>query len=367
MLNVIKSKLNVIQGKSKRIPLQSFLEVNHLKLNFENLQCKKQRRLFELKLITMSFILFGMMMQTPLQAQTQAQKQAQETAEEKPLSEKHEFTIYGMTGYSGLQYDLNPEAIASQNGGTYSAGNDLTGGIGIGYTYSFSQKWGLVTGAEYASFATTTKVDNISGRYQVGYSYGGRSEEMYFLSEVSRYKETQTARYIHIPLLVQYIIQNEEEKYKWYMTAGVKLGFSLSGRYESQADKLTTSGYLPETAQTFTDMPEHGFLTVFTPAWKGTQTQGFNVALSAEAGLRVSLSDKWRHWRLYTGIYIDYGLTNISPPKTKTALVGYQAETPEIFSYNSIITAKQPNSGLVYVDKINLIAIGVKLKLGFRN
>jgi hypothetical protein len=348
----IKTKLKVMQGK--RIPLPRFLEVNLLKLNIESSQYKRY-----IKLITMSFILSTIMMQTPLQAQ--------ETTNAKPLSAKHEFSIYGMTGYSGLQYDLNPEAISANNGGTYSAGNDLTGGIGIGYTYSFSSKWGLVTGLEFASFATTTKVDNISGRDPVGYSFRGRQEAMDFLSEVSRYKETQSSRYIHIPLMLQYIVQTAEEKYKWYMAAGAKFGFSLSGHYEAKADRLTTSAYLPETNQTFTGMPEHGLLTISNPSWEGTQKQGLNVALSAEAGLRISLSDKWRHWRLYTGIYIDYGLTNVSPPKTKDALVGYQNNSPEIFSYNSIITAKQPSTGIIYVDRINLIAIGVKLKLGFRN
>lgn len=304
-----------------------------------------------IQLITAILILFA----TVLQAQ-----------DEKPLSVRHEFSIYGMTGFSGLQYDLNPVAIPANAGRTYSAGNDLTGGVGIGYTYSFSPKLGLVTGVELASFATTTNVENLSGRSPEGYSYGGRKEEMFFLSEISRYKETQSSSYIHIPLLLEYRIQGEDEKYRWFFAAGTKLGFPLSGQYKAKADKLTTSGYFPETAQTFHDMPEHGFLSIFNPSWDGTQKQGFNVALSAEAGLRISLSDKWRHWRLYTGVYVDYGLTNVSPPKTNAALVAYQNNTPEVFAYNSIITAKQPDTGVIYVDKINLIAIGVKMKLGFR-
>jgi hypothetical protein len=286
--------------------------------------------------------------------------------DEKPLSVKHEFSIYGMTGYSSLLYDLNPEAISANDGKTYSAGNDLTGGIGIGYTYSFSSKVGLATGLEFASFATTTNVENLSGRSQEGYSYGSRREEMFFHSEISRYKETQSTRYLHIPLLVEYRMQDDEEKYRWFMAAGAKFGFSLSGKYKSKADRLTTYGYFPETNQTFRNMPEHGFLTITNPSWDGSQKQGFNVSLSAEAGLRINLTDKWRHWRLYTGIYIDYGLTNVSPPKTNAALVGYNNSTPEIFAYNSIITAKQPSTDLIYVDKINLIAIGVKMKLGFR-
>jgi hypothetical protein len=186
------------------------------------------------------------------------------------------------------------------------------------------------------------------------YSDAERTEDMFFNSLISNYRETQHARYLHIPLMLELRLPSND-KYNWFVAAGAKFGFAVSDKYEATPDRLFTYGYFPETGQTFVNMPEHGFITRDRPSWQGNQGFGFDVSLSLETGLRWAITDRLR---IYTGIYIDYGLNDIAPKKQNVDILSYQLATPETFAYNSVL------SSTGYVDKMKLISIGAKLRIG---
>jgi hypothetical protein len=159
------------------------------------------------------------------------------------------------------------------------------------------------------------------------------------------------------------------DKHKWYVAAGAKFGFVLSeisrfaGSYTAKADGLVTTGYLPNRQETLSDMPEIGFVNITNTAWNGNLDFGFNVSLTAETGLRWALTD---YWGVYAGVFVDYGLMDISPVKTDYGgIVNRQETRPSAFVYNSVLTAQNP-SGEGYVKKINLLSIGLKVRIGLR-
>jgi uncharacterized protein YjdB len=279
----------------------------------------------------------------------------------KALQAQHEVSVYGSTGYSQINYSLNTVAIPASNGSAYLSGNKLSFAFGLGYTYTLSRDWAIVSGAELTSLSATSGVHVLADDTRETYSYEDRTEEMIFRSRATGFAEKQKATYLQIPLMAEYRIPTVDD-HRWYVAAGLKLGFVAGSKYEATADNLTTSGYFPEWGSTFYDMPEHGFVNVQNPSWSGKPDYGINVAMSAETGLRWALTD---HIGIYTGVYIDYGLTNIAPAKDEMAVINYQPDIPTEFIYNSVVTSKQQSTNSPYMNKMNLISIGVKLRVGF--
>jgi len=264
---------------------------------------------------------------------------------------QHELSVYGFGGFPGIQLKTSSD-LTSENG--------FPGGFGIGYTYSFSPKWAIASGIEMASYSSKVNAAALSYRKAMTYSYNGHSEPMFFNSSVSGYEEQQTALYLHIPLLAQFRLP--AKKHEWYASAGAKFGFALSGKYESTSKTLNTWAEFPETGLSFPDLPRHGLSPSSNVSWEGDLDLGFNVSLSIETGMRWRLSD---NLGLYTGVYLDYGLTDISPSKTGELIEYQTATTPETIVHNSVFTSKN-QSGAAFVEKANLFSIGLKIGIGFR-
>jgi hypothetical protein len=268
-----------------------------------------------------------------------------------------------------LEYTFNRAAMPPETEFVPKA-NKTSGGLGIGYTFSFHpylQQWNIVTGAELSSYSAGGTMNAIAESSPNRYSSNGRYEEMLFNSVITEYSEKQKVTYFQIPLMLEFRMP-KFDKHKWYVAAGAKFGFVFSdvarfaGNYTAKADRLVTTGYLPAGDETLSDMPDNGFVNIANTSWNGDLDFGLNVSLTAETGLRWALSDCWG---IYAGIFVDYGLKNISPEKTVGSIVNYQETRPRAFAYNSVLTA-QHSSGEAYVDKINLLSIGLKVKIGLR-
>ncbi|GHT73872.1 hypothetical protein FACS189456_4780 [Bacteroidia bacterium] len=261
----------------------------------------------------------------------------------------HEISVYGNGGLSTLQYKSTQGNVQLGMGG----------GGGVGYTYFFAPQWGFNTGVEVAVFGASASSVAITGSSKEIYDFN-RIEETYFNSTYTDYAETQRAVYLQVPLMAQFQIGEDN---KFYAAAGVKVGVALAGSYETTAQSLVLSGYFPTTEQTFAGVPEVGYVTQdpFT-SQSGKLDFGFNLSLAAEAGIRwwnIGLSNV----ALYAGVYVDYGLLNVAPKKA-AALVHRPTDDLTAFAYNSLLTATLP-AGSSYVDKVNLLSAGVKMRVGF--
>jgi hypothetical protein len=265
-----------------------------------------------------------------------------------PAPQRHEASAYGTFGLATLSGNYT---------GLTRAGDAFNKpGGGVAYTFFFHPQWGVSVGAEVAFFNTVVQAATLKGSALETYTYGAATEPLHFNTEWTDYEETPRATYVHIPLTVQF---RTAGYHKFYAALGGKLGFAVAGEHKTTATSLTTSGYLPESAQTFTDMPNHGFTTVRHLAATGAVDFGLNLSATAELGVRWALG---AHLALYTGVYLDWGLSDVTPERT-SGLVDYPSAVARDFRYHSVLTAQATPAGDVYADKLRLTALGVKVRL----
>jgi hypothetical protein len=275
------------------------------------------------------------------------------------LQAQHEFSIYGTTGFSHINYSLST-AISPPGGSIYSD-NSLQSGIGLGYTYSVSSAWGIISGLEMKWYDAVVDVNSFTDRTRMVYFYDDNVEVMYFDSRLSGFNERQTAKMLQIPLLAEY--RFTDYSHTWFVAAGAKFGFNASSKYTTTANRLVTSGYYPESGQTFHDMPEQGLVTRDNVSWSGKLDFGFSLMFTAETGVRIEATPRLG---IYTGIYFDYGRVGV-PSKSETGVITYDPDKPGTFIYNSVLRSTQQSSNEQFVNKIDLVSIGVKLKVGLKN
>lgn len=231
-----------------------------------------------------------------------------------------------------------------QSVGEQVAGNGFN--AGIRYSYYLNEGLSIGIGAEYQTYNSDGKFGYLAGAYM---STDAEDENFQFRYKASNVREEQKLGYINIPLQLQFETPGTS---KLYLAGGFKVGFAVSGTYETKMQNLTTSGYYPQYN-----------VELFSPAFAGFASTDnvktakedidTDVSYSAtfETGLKQKISDK--NW-LYIGVYLDYGLNNIYDKDTKN-LVEYHPELPVQLQYNSILETS-------YAKDLKLISYGIKLR-----
>jgi hypothetical protein len=276
-------------------------------------------------------------------AQNETSREVQEN-DAQPAFRKHELSIYGTGGLSGLNYKL------SENG---SKSGGAGGGAGLGYTYNINPSWGIVTGVEMSAYSKTASFSSVSGEY----SEGTGTDLFRFTYSLTGYEEKQNVTVFSIPVMAQYGYPLKEGSMKLYASGGLKLSFPVSAKAAITPGTATTSGYYAYEDRSYDNLPQHGFLTgVKLPDVETDIDLGFSAALALEAGLRFTLTESIA---LYTGLYFDYGLNNIQKTKDQHLLDYNDYDNNQsTFKYSSVL-----NTALV--DKVNLMSIGLKVKVSF--
>lgn len=263
------------------------------------------------------------------------------------LNAQHELTVYGGGGVSSLQY---------KSQGNHNLWN-IAPQAGVGYSYNFSPVWSIGTGVEFTMYKGETTIENIQASTPIATPAGFPKWSNFFVQYAYKnYTETQEARYINIPLMLQCTVG------KFYIAGAVKFGFPLSAHYTVSAHSLSVTGYSDYTAQMYEDMPAHGFTTYSN--FSSSESLHFNIAYigALEAGMKWNLTDKLR---LYTGAYFDYGFNNIleKGDYTVPTLYEYNESNPTDVTVHSILQSQNENADMV--NKIRMLSFGLKLKLGF--
>jgi hypothetical protein len=264
---------------------------------------------------------------------------------------KHELSVYGTGGYSPLSLALTVD-------GTTSSG--IGGGAGASYTYNFNPSLGIVVGVEMSTYNSEVSVGRISGEYEEG-----TGNEMFrFSYTLNSYRETQNITVFSIPVMAQYSLPLGGGSTRFYASGGLKLGFPVSAEAEISPGTATTSGYLSHEMVRYENLREHGFGTdIKLPDSKKDIDVNFSASLALETGIRFTLTDKIG---LYTGVYFDYGLNSIQKVNDKHPLEydakhlsEYDAKNESPFIYHSLL-----NTSLT--DKVKLMSVGLKLRIGFK-
>jgi outer membrane protein OmpA-like peptidoglycan-associated protein len=264
--------------------------------------------------------------------------------------------LYGMIGYSSLNYSAEPSEVS---GG-------LGGGFGIGYAYNFTPRWSIATGLELAVLRSTATNDQLSGSVKVVYNYQGTPEDLYLHSVLTGYEERQRATYLSLPLMVRFahpLSRSAAHRYAtFYAAIGPKIGLSIASSYEATAITLartlefTVPGVIAGGSN-----PAHDIGITRRPALSsGSLSLKPKLAAAAEAGIRWKLNRQG--WHLYTGLYADYSLLNVAPSATGE-LIDPSTVATSAFTGNSILTAQ--NLGKAYAGAMHPLFAGLKVTLSF--
>lgn len=267
--------------------------------------------------------------------------------------QKHEFSVGLIGGIHTLDYDLSKGKQSKP----------FSGGIGVGYTYFFKKNIGLATGLDLAFYNTKVTLDELVGNHTAFDHY---SQEYFdFNYTLRNYEEKQNALFINIPIMLHYQF-TDGESVKFYAAGGGKIGLPISGKYKSEGADLSTYGYYPDSDVTLTSQTFRGFGDFATR--KQDNEQKYKMSFS----LAVELGAKWRlpnDLSLYTGAYMDYGLNDIHKKDKQQGqhLVMYNEMNPESHIFNGIANSSHVQNGEMrtMVDKVNLLAYGLKVRLAF--
>jgi hypothetical protein len=253
-------------------------------------------------------------------------------------SSPHEFSVYGGFGLSALQYA--PEGSDVQNG--------VGGNLGVGYSFMLSPNIGIHTGVEMAVYRNRCDM----GAMTSDQSATGSEGEFLFRSEWAYYQERQQATYLNIPVM---LIFRTDNSVAFYGMAGLKLGVPVKGSYEGTGN-LRTSGVYSYEQQEYHDMPERGFGAYTGAGGAGKLNLGVNLMPAVELGVKMAFGNKWA---LHTGVYADFGLTDLRSGDTRQALADYQSATPAQFAYHSITETDR-------AGKMKTLALGVRIRLSLQ-
>ncbi len=253
---------------------------------------------------------------------------------------RNEISLYGAGGLASLNYKLDAGSRSARFGGL----------AGIGYTWFINSHWGLVTGAELAFYsAKATLNDNYGGSYQAESGTSAQpGNDFTFAYSYKGYSEKQTAMYVQIPVMGQF------QTGIFYIAGGVKVGFPVSSEYKICASSLATSGTFPTEGQTYNTLPDRGMGDYGTFSTDGDLKPGVDLMLALETGVKWTLSERMN---LYAGVYFDYGLNSIAADSSNAAIVEYDRQVAGKLEYHSITSL---------ADKMNTIAVGLKVKIAYR-
>ncbi len=207
---------------------------------------------------------------------------------------------YAGAGFSALIHQYDNFKFIGGGGGI----------LGAQYEYQY-KKFMLNLGPEFRVFSST---DNLlhDQPYSIAYTRDGYPQTK--LYRFSDFKETQAIGQIMLPIMLGGNFD------KVYFSAGVKVGYTVLRRY-SQKGMLTSSMVDDLAYDEWFDIPSHA-LSTGSYAYKGKNTFGFDMTLSAEVGVNIDklLSKSWqeanekrnRPLRMRAAVFVDGGIPNMN-------------------------------------------------------
>lgn len=246
-------------------------------------------------------------------------------------------------GFSGLNYNIN-------NG---SNKIDLGYRLGLGYTFFLNNNWAILSAAEYSFFSNSSTLNDGT---HISYQIDSDMDVFEYRVKTRNYKEYSKFSTISIPLMLQY---HTSKNIQFFINGGARVYLPFKHIIKTNATEITTTGFYDNVNLELYDMPQHGFSTLID--WKNQNQNKLNttIALSLESGIKFNLNS---NYKLYLGVYLDYGLNNLKkindPTHNHTSIINYSSGGINYISSNNLLYTKNE------VNKANLLAYGIHLKIG---
>ncbi len=256
--------------------------------------------------------------------------------------QSQEFGIELNGGVQGMSYDM-----AGGGKGKPQAG----GGAGVQYVFPLSARFGLLTGIGCGYYRTKATVQD--GATFSSWQVDNAGSAFQYNISVTGYTETQRMLAAGIPVMLQYHTVGNNTQ--WYLNAGAKFILPFNAKIKAAAKQLNLSGYYPDFNVEVFNVPQHGFAALSN--WQSNRNIELKPAAALSAGTGVSFKMGER-MRLYTGVYIDYGLNDMK------RAAGYNNS---LIGYNAGGTGNPPAGGVLSIGNTagaKLFACGLQIKLG---
>ena len=258
------------------------------------------------------------------------------------ISKAQEISVLSNIGFQGLNFTVSKGLNEIKIGGR----------VGVGYTYFIDNHFGIVTGAEVGIYRNSSTLED---QLFTSYEVDSENDAFEYRIKTTGYEEQSHFYAGSIPLMFQYRTAGETQ---FYINGGCRIYIPFSQKTTITVKELKMSGYYADTNVVLEDMSNFGFVTLKN--WKGETEPKLDIGfgISGEMGLSFNFSDRVR---LYTGIYVDYGLNEMR--KSNLGL-----DKP-LINYNDKEYNKNAANGILetstLVDKANLLGYGIQLRLGF--
>ena len=218
--------------------------------------------------------------------------------------------------------------------------------------------WGIHVGMGLGIYNATAKLNNVE---TITANLRDNENDRFDLhSKLSGYNETQTAMFLTIPVMGQYNID------QFYVMGGIKTGIPLNGKYKSKDATLTNRAYYPAWDNWAETQEFRGYGVFRGKSFDGDLDLGVSFMLALEAGMNWNLGG---NLVLYSGAYFDYGLNDISKGDKQRFINSEIFATSDAsnFTANSVLASYSDGSkSTAFTDKVNTMAVGIKLRLAFR-
>ena len=278
------------------------------------------------------------------------------------LCAQHEICLDGGGGISVMLYKSN------------AGKNRINIGYAGGLSYSFfstNRTVAFRTGLEVTNYKAELQISSMKDAYDTRDMDG---EPINFRYTVRDYSENISTLYLQIPLFLQFMNRGNNliSKHRFYADLGFKFGIPVRTELNVSSMNMTSSGYYYRYENEI-DMPEFMGYGNFDVA--GTKPSELKLNISIFAS--VELGMRWHLYHdmlfLYTGLYCDYGLNNISgvnasaDNQTDNHLINYNPEDPTAFTSSSLLFAKETTSQgdvVQVVKRISPVAAGLRVRIG---
>jgi len=260
----------------------------------------------------------------------------------------HEFSISGGLGFSTFCFQPSVKKAASTG---------FSADVALGFTGFMSPQWGVHLGLGWGLYNVKTKINNLT---TVIPDMVDKNNYLFNLhSTLNNYEEVHKTMFLYAPVMLQFQTKpkatmhwRKGQKASFYTMAGAKVLLLFDNKYDLNVESLTNAAYYPEFDNWAATQIFAGLST-----FDGNRVNGvFKINVLAMFAFETGI--KWRIGNtlyLYTGLFYDCGLNDPSKKFRKP------------FDYYTSPEQLTDLSLLMFSEKINLMTIGIKLRLAFFN
>ncbi len=244
---------------------------------------------------------------------------------------------------SGLNYKFND----------FESNLNFSNDFGVNLEYYFTDRFSIETGLHYGNYATSFNIPESIVLKSNEIDASGSAFEL--RTSVKGYKEKSTISTVMIPLMLRHEIPiNTNKTTKFYAATGIKYIITAGQKTNTKIGELSIEGYYPDTNLIIDDLPSSGFGSVYNFNSDNNKKQlDKTLALCFESGVSFLL----RKATVYTGLYVNYGLSDYKRYKENT--------TETIVEYDPYKIATKASSfmGLKGVNNIHFLSVGISLRV----